>query len=549
MMSMPKAHRGQNAKKTSLAGWRTWLIGSLLTTAGAAHAQANDGLQTKVQEIMDRSGFENARWGVEFYSPDTKQPLYSLNSDQLFQPASAIKVFIEATAFSTLGSDYRFHTRVYRTGPVVHGVLKGDLVLVASGDLLLGGRIKPDGTLAMPEPDHTYDPMGAVPAPGDPLQSIREIASQVAAHGIRRIEGRVLVDDSLFRQGTVDLGGSGPFVVSPMMINDNLVDVTVTPDSEPGIPGVLHISPQTGYLHIVNQTRTTAPAAAMPPNGPGALRFTDDVTNPDGSHTVTLTGDVPAASGEFRAYRITDPVHFAEMALTEALQDKGIKARLDTARPDLQALVPLYTKAHLVAEHVSPPLSTEVQVMTKVSSNLHTGYFPYLYGAIAGHERGDAKTAGNGLRSKLFRDAGLDPDAPGISEDKYTPDFFVRFLTYLEQQPYFQKYREALPIMGKDGSLTQVQMNLPAAGHVYAKTGTGLFGRKGTPPHVFKALAGYIECPNGRWMPFAAFVDFQVTSFPTGMKMADQAGEALGEIASAGYQAFASPSSDAASRR
>jgi D-alanyl-D-alanine carboxypeptidase/D-alanyl-D-alanine-endopeptidase (penicillin-binding protein 4) len=284
-----------------------------------------------------------------------------------------------------------------------------------------------------------------------------------------------------------------------------------------------------------------AGGAAPHPGSASSLRFTNDVDNADGSHTVAITGDVPLGSTEFRAYRVLEPARFAEMAFAKALQEKGISVMSAAAiRVDFPALATLYTDKHLVAEHVSPPLSTEVQVMMKASSNLHTGIWPYVYGAIAGHEREDAKLAGNRFKSALFRAAGLDPETRGISEDRFTPDFFVKFLAYMMQQPYFAKYREALPILGKDGSLARIQSNLPAAGHVYAKTGTGLFARDGAPTQIVKALAGYIELPGGRWMPFAAFVDFHAAGLTQGMMLTDQAGDALGEIASVAYETLSS---------
>jgi D-alanyl-D-alanine carboxypeptidase len=108
---------------------------------------------TRIEEIMRRPEFQNAHWGMQFYSPDTNQVIYSINSDQLFQPASAVKVFVAGSAFHALGPDYLFRTQVYRTGPVVDGVLKGDLVLVAGGDLLLGGAYNP--TVRWPFPTRT----------------------------------------------------------------------------------------------------------------------------------------------------------------------------------------------------------------------------------------------------------------------------------------------------------------------------------------------------------------------------------------------------------
>ena len=149
----------------------------------------------------------------------------------------------EGTALALLGADYRFHTRVYRTGPIeADGTLKGDLVLVASGDPNLSGRIQSDGTMGYTNEDHSYAGSPDTKAvPGDPLMVIRELAAQVAEHGVKRITGHVIVDATLFREGARELGTGA--VISPISVNDNCVDLNVTPGAAAGDPVTMTVSP------------------------------------------------------------------------------------------------------------------------------------------------------------------------------------------------------------------------------------------------------------------------------------------------------------------
>src|SRR5207253_587703 len=101
----------------------------------------------RIQKVIGRPEFAHANFGIEFYSLDTGKVVYALNAAKLFVPASTTKTLTEGTVLAKLGPGYRFHTRVYRTGSVdKHGTLKGDLILVASGDPNLSNRIQPDGT-------------------------------------------------------------------------------------------------------------------------------------------------------------------------------------------------------------------------------------------------------------------------------------------------------------------------------------------------------------------------------------------------------------------
>src|SRR5258708_5176090 len=130
-------------------------------------AQQSFPLAAYIQKIIDRPEFKHANFGVEFYDLATDTVVYSLNPDKLFTPASTTKLLTEGTLLAKLGKDYRFHTAIYRTGPIdKKGRLKGDLILVASVDPNLSNRIQPDTTPPLLPQHHPY---AAPPPPRPPL--------------------------------------------------------------------------------------------------------------------------------------------------------------------------------------------------------------------------------------------------------------------------------------------------------------------------------------------------------------------------------------------
>src|SRR5216684_1108747 len=188
------------------------LLASAILTP-KVRAQSESTLAARIQKVISRPEFAHANFGIEFYSLDTGEVLYALNADKLFVPASTTKILTEGTLLAKLGADYRFHTRVYRTGPIdKHGTLKGDLILVASGDPNLSNRIQPDGTLAFVDHDHSYN---GPALPGDPLAIIQQFVSQIKSKGVRRIEGHIHVDTSLMPDAERE-GGTGVVMSSIM---------------------------------------------------------------------------------------------------------------------------------------------------------------------------------------------------------------------------------------------------------------------------------------------------------------------------------------------
>ena len=524
------------------------LCGALLSLSAPAAAQAPPAsapaappaaatLAERIRRVTARPEFRHSQFGIEFFSLDDNTVIFSENPDKLFVPGSTTKLLTEGTTLSLLGADYRFHTRIYRAGTLApDGTLAGDLILVASGDPNLSNRIQPDGTLAFENHDHSYGGSPETRAvPGDPLAVIQALAQQVARKGIRHLRGRVLVDVSLYPEGTHE-GGTG-VVISPIMVNDNVLDVTVEPGPAEGAPARLRVSPATSYASFVNQIKTGSATSPM------TLDIAGDVANPDGTHSVTVTGSLPLGGRSIIfAYAVPEPRRFAEVALREALERAGVTVESSAAAPppDFKSLAASYTDENLVAEHISPPLAEEIKVTLKVSQNLHASSMPYLWAALLAHKT-DVH-AGFELEHQFLANAGLDlsgaSQSDGAGADAFfTPDFMVHYLAFLSRQKNFQVFYNALPILGHDGTLWNIQPDSPAAGHVHAKTGTYMVGDALNHNLMLtgKGLAGYLTTTGGRHLAFALFVNEVPLSGDDPEAATKIAGQALGEIAAAAY--------------
>jgi PBP4 family serine-type D-alanyl-D-alanine carboxypeptidase len=506
-------------------------------------AQVNPDLEKKIAAIMARPEYAHSRFGMEFYSLDTHKVIFALNEQQYFVPGSTTKLLSEGTAIKLLGADFRFKTKVYAAGAIdAQGTLKGDLVLVASGDPDLSGREQPDGTLAFKDEDHSYSPMaGAAVVPGNPLAAINDLARQVAAHGIHRIDGRVLADISLFPEGEHE-GGTG-IVISPICVNDNVIDVFATAGSAVDAPATLNFSPVTRYARFTNKTKTVVKG------GQFELEFTNK-PSADGTQDVTVTGTVPLdAVNSLTVYHAPAPSVYGQTVLTEALIANGVAVSSpgSEANADFTALKPFYIDKNVVAVHTSAPFSEEAKVTLKVSQNLHAAMtMPYLVGTYGAPPKGEAKadpvTAGFGAEHDMLKEAGLDVasamQSDGAGADAFfTPDFMVHYLTFISQQSFAAKFRAALPVMGKDGTLVEIQKDSPAAGHVFAKTGT--YGVPDLLNHELfitgKGLAGYIVTANGQTLAFSAYVNLIPAAGDSAAALL-RAGNVLGEIAGTVYE-------------
>jgi len=473
-------------------------------------------LSNAVEAVAARPLFRGARFGIAIFPLGEDRAVYALNEGELFAAASVTKIPTCVTALERLGADYRFRTPVLRYGEIDgEGILHGDLVLVASGDPNLSNRVSAD-TLSFFDVDHAMgNHLAARPVAGDRLTVLRALAEQVRNSGIRRIDGHIVVDVSLFT-GAGREGGTG-VSVSPVSVNDNMVDVRVIPSEKIGEPPALEFHPVASCFTYDNRAKTAKPGSQP------ALRFVDD-EEPRDPAIVTITGEVPQGPAFWTRYCVPSPRRYAEALFRQALRESGVDVTRDETND-----VSRTTTGVEVASHTSPPLSQAVKVVLKVSQNMHA---ELLMRACGGGER----SAGLRVEREVLEGAGIDVSAIAQGDAAggagcFTPEVMCQILQFAARQPYAAVFREALPVMGVDGTLFDIQRESSAVGSVRAKTGTS-----GYPDDLnsggflsAKSLAGYLDAQSGRSYVFTVFANnIHCAAGPEGHH---EIGESLGEIA------------------
>ncbi len=468
---------------------------------------AEDGLAAGIDTVIQGPDYKHAHWGILVVDMKSGETVYDLNADKLFAPASTTKLYSVAAALDAFEADFRFQTPIYRRGAVDDaGQLTGDLILVASGDLTMGGRTDAAGHIAFKDSDHTYangNQTAELTEP-DPLAGINELARQVAAAGIKRVRGDVLIDDRLFEksEGT----GSGPSRLTPILVNDNLIDFVITPTS-PGMPASVKSRPETIGYRIDAQVETGAKGEEPRIQVISA-----------GAGRIIVRGQIGADHKPLvRVFEVEDAAWFARCLLIEALQRAGVivdASPLAAYRGDRLPAREAQDSLTRVAVLTSPPFAENARLILKVSHNLHASTLPLLVAA-----KHNKSTLAEGLRLQhdFLARTGVEADtisfgggAGGSRADYATPRATVKLLRHMATRPDFAAYESALPVLGVDGTLaSSVNADSPARGHIRAKTGT-LFWENSMNGRFLltsKALAGFMTTSCGQQLAFAMFVN------------------------------------------
>ena len=383
-----------------------WFLLTFVSLASCGTARAADELAEKIEAIIKAPQYKHARWGILVLDLETEKPVYSRNPDMLFAPASVTKLYSSAAALAALGADHTFETPVYRRGEVVEGRLKGDLILVAKGDFTLGGRTDVAGKMAFKDQDHIYASATGLKTEltdTDPLAGLKALAKQVKEAGIRQVDGDVLIDDRLWVKARGS--GSGPDILSPIVVNDNIVDVVVTPAAKVGDAATAQMQPRTDFVQIDVQVETVGEGKST--------RITVERVAPS---RFVVRGQIGLkVRPQVRICPVDDPAGFARALLIDALRQEGVTVRASGLRAPTADLPEKesYSKLPRVAVYKSPPLGRPLKVVLKVSHNLYASMLPLLLAV-----KHDKRTLAEGMaiQGQTLAKLGIDSERDFVGE-------------------------------------------------------------------------------------------------------------------------------------
>ena len=426
-------------------------------------------LGRNIGRLIDESEFAHARWGVFVISLRDGRVLYARNAERAMAPASNMKLYTTAVALDLLGAGYRWRTSVYaQSEPDKNGTIAGDLTLY--------GRGSPDLSSSAERRE----------TPG----SLDQLAEELHKRGVRRVRGSIVGDESYFRGEPLGDGWLWNDVqwyfgaeVSALSINDNGINLSITPSGKSGEAASIRLKPETAFVRVENATQTAERGEIA----------TIGITRGLSDNNVRVWGDFPAGGrGMSARLAVHQPALWAATLFRDALKRRGIEvegeARMVDARENKEGARLDPERSVELAAVTSRTLGQIVRLTNKESINLYAE----LILRTLGKERGmsvpapdpkKARTRGDDeagvavirqwLESRGVRvDALALHDGSGLSRlNLVTPEATARLLGLMIQTPSAESFRDSLPVAGRDGTL-KFRLRSVNSNRILAKTGT-----------------------------------------------------------------------------
>ena len=455
-------------------------------------------LQAKISEILAKPELQSAMVGVKVVSLDNGRVLFEENAHKLLLPASNMKLYTVAAALDRLSPDYRFITSVFTyVLPDASGRIRGDLTIYGRGDPSIAARFNN----------------------GDYLKVINDLATRIAAAGVKRVEGDLIGDEGFFigpKYGSgwtwEDLTWYYGAEITPLSVNDNALDLFIKSGPAVGQPAVITTGPPDPLLTIVNKVTTSAKG----------VRRELSIHRGLAENTITITGSIALDDGYSGGIGISHPALLFVYLLRSSLAQKGVVVRGKSRTtgeimqpPLIDPSSPVAGGAPLprveIARLESPPFSVIAAQTLKPSQNLYTELILRTLGTMTiapptmSRLNQTSENLGVEVVKTFLKNIGIRPDSlvlddgSGLSRsDMVTAESTVQLLDYMSKHRYATVFRDALPIAGVDGTLRNRMRGTAAENNVRAKTGS---------LSSAASLGGYVTTAAGEKLAFTIMVN------------------------------------------
>ena len=441
------------------------LLSGLLLATLAAAARA-DALPDTFVDALSQAGIPLTHVAVVVQPLDSATPRLSHNAEAALNPASVMKLVTSFAALDRLGPGYVWTTRVWADGPVVDGVLDGDLVIQGRGDPTLT------------------------------LERVWLLQRELRARGVRHVRGGLVLDTRYFDVPPADPGAfdnepHAPYNTAPgaLVANFNVIPLRLKPTAS----GVL-VVPEVALpgVALVSRVVATDDAACN-----GARRALVPALETGERTELTVSGHYARSCGEQTwALSLFEPAATFDLVFRGLWQESGGTLAGATVAGIAPAGEPLLAFA-------SEPLPVALTRLNKFSNNLMTrNLFLTLgaeaYGAPATLEKGARAVRDTLDRRSVATQKLVLENGAGLSRiERISAQALTQLLRAAHASPWFPEFAASLPIVATDGTLKRRFGGSVLAGQAHLKTGT---------LRDASALAGYVHGADGRRMSFVLLI-------------------------------------------
>lgn len=430
------------------------LLSAALTIVGAMAgptALGQEPLPPPVLAALRDAGLPPQALAVEVIEVGQIQPRLAWREREPVNPASLMKLYTTGVALDKLGPAWTWQTPVYATGPIEHGVLQGNLVIVGRGD------------------------------PSLTIERVWLLLRQVRARGVREVRGDIVLDSSAFAAPNGDPGDFDgerlrPYNVLPdaLLLNQKSLQLSFMPDAVRGVAAVSFEPPLAG-VEVEASVPLGRPGR---PCGDWRDALKADFSNPA---RLRFAGSFPVACGE-KGWPVAFPDAKSYNArLLEALWRElggGLDGRAREGRLD-EAV------GQLLTEFASVPLAQVVRDINKFSNNVMAQQLFYSLPLAAADPANPLAAAGiddaRALIATAVRErigcAGAElviDNGSGLSRlSRSSAHCLAAWLQALWVSPTMPEMLASLPVPGLDGTTRRPGRDWGSAlGRAHLKTGS-----------------------------------------------------------------------------